>query len=428
MSAKGRILIVDDEKDIRFLLREILEDEGYDVSDAAHSEAAYADIAAKGMPDLVILDIWLENSDRDGMEILGDLKKRSKSLPVLMISGHGNIEMAVKAIKLGAYDFIEKPFNTDKLLALVARVFTQNNPAQTIGVSARKVDFVTVSADMQVTIKAAQKAASGDARVLVTGVWGSGRTHLARYIHQESSRSGRGLTVLHASNLDSKILSAALAQEGGGVVIRDIEQLPAAMQAELLAGLNSKKDVRVMATAGDVIDAMRADGRFMPDLYERLAVVRIAMPPLQSRLADMSDMCLSFISSRFALWGISSKPRIEGVAADALKRMVFDGQAAEFEAFCHGLAARMAVSGQDVITARMIQGGGLDDVEARVDDRWLDTDLRTARDAFERWYIEAIMARFDGNVSQAAAYAGMERTAFHRKLKALREGAESEAA
>ncbi|MBU6235328.1 MAG: response regulator [Alphaproteobacteria bacterium] len=423
MASKGRILIVDDEKDIRFLLREILEDEGYDVSEAAHSEAAYADIAAKGMPDLVILDIWLENSDRDGMEILGDLKRRSKTLPVLMISGHGNIEMAVKAIKIGAYDFIEKPFNTDRLLHLVSRAFEQGRKR---GGAGRKIDFVSVSPDMQAAIKAAQKAAAGEARVLITGAWGTGRAHLAKYIHQESQRAGKACVSIQCAALDAPTLAEALAHEGS-VIFRDIHKLSASMQADLLGRLNAKPEARVMATAdAALLDGLRREGKFLSDLYERLSVVTLVMPTLQDRRADLADMCASMIGGYFDAWGLGGPVRVNGPAIDALKQMAFEGQALELEALCFAAAVSMAQAGRKEVTpndfasdapAAVTGGEG-------VASGWLQTDLRTAREAFERWYLENIMARFDGNVSQAAAFAGMDRTAFHRKLKALKGGGE----
>lgn len=423
--SKGRILVVDDEKDIRFLLKEILEDEGYDVSEAAHSEAAYGDIAAKGMPDLVILDIWLENSDRDGMEILGDLKRRSKTLPVLMISGHGNIEMAVKAIKLGAYDFIEKPFNTERLLHLVGRAFDTGRKRLGGG---GKVDFVTVSPEMQATAKAAQKAAGGEGRVMVVGPWGAGRTYLARFIHQESGRAGKPCVVLSSRGLEPAILAEALAGEGSAV-LRDVQNLSPAMQSDLLARLNTKPDVRVLATADATIDDMRQEGKFLTDLYDRLAVVRIDMPAVSSRRADVPDLCVRFIGERFARFGAAGGIRLSDGAKNALASMTFKGEAAELQAMCHAAAIAMMVEGvTEIAPKHFLRAGEGAEEGASPLQCWLQADLRTAREDFERWYLENIMTRFDGNVSQAAAFAGMDRTAFHRKLKSLKGDDDAEAA
>ncbi|NBX65642.1 MAG: sigma-54-dependent Fis family transcriptional regulator [Proteobacteria bacterium] len=418
--SKGRILIVDDEKDIRFLLREILEDEGYEVAEAPHSEAAYGDIASKGMPDLVILDIWLENSDRDGMEILSDLKKRSKTLPVLMISGHGNIEMAVKAIKLGAYDFIEKPFNTDRLLHLVGRAFDTGR--KRLG-SAGKVDFVSVSSDMLSTLKAAQKAAGGEGRVLVTGAWGTGRTYLARFIHQESGRAGKPCVVLSSRGLEAGMLAEALAGEGS-VVLRDIQNLSPALQADLLTRLNAKPEARVLATAGPELESVRAEGKFLGDLYDRLAVVQIEMPSLAMRRADMTDLCVRFIEERFARFGSAGGIRISEAAKNALFPHHFGGQAAELQAVCHRAAIAMMLEGvTEALPKHFALGGGTDaEAQSLPIEGWLEMDLRSAREQFEKWYIEQVLARFDSNVSQAAAFAGMDRTSFHRKLKSIKDG------
>ena len=419
MASKGKILIVDDEKDIRFLLREILEDEGYSVAEAPHSEAAYAEIAAHGMPDLVILDIWLENSDRDGMEILSDLKKRSKTLPVLMISGHGNIEMAVKAIKLGAYDFIEKPFNTDRLIHLVTRAFDAGR--KRYGVP-EKISISAISTEMQAVLKQAQKAAQGDARVLVLGHWGAGRTHLARFIHQESQRAARPCLCLPAANLDAAMLQEALGQEGS-VVLRDVQEMPVAMQSDLLARLNAKPEARVMATARPDIEAMRKSGAFLPDLYERLAVTTISVPDLADRRADIADLAQSMILTAYESMGGTQAIRLGEAAVTALKMGSYEGHLAALQAKCRMAAVMLMLDGGAEVTAAMLsvpeQGQGHADHESAL---WAESDLRTAREHFERWYFEKLMARFDGNVSQVAAFAGMDRTALHRKLKALKEG------
>lgn len=429
MAAKGKILIVDDEKDIRFLMREILEDEGYVVAEAPHSEAAYAEIAAHGMPDLVILDIWLENSDRDGMEILADLKKRSRTLPVLMISGHGNIEMAVKAIKFGAYDFIEKPFNTDRLLHLVTRALEASRMRT---ISGAHVSITAQTPEMQAVMKAAQKAAAGDARVLVTGPWGTGRTHLARFIHQESGRAGKSCIVVPCASAEASLLKELLAGEGT-VILRDAQDLPQPMQTELLARLNAKPEARVIATATPALDSLRAGGRFLPDLYERLSVVTIALPPLECRRGDVCDMCATIISESLTAHGMAGVVKIADDAAALLRGRGWQGQAAELRALCQLAAVRMATEGAYELCARHLgelatAAGAAASHDSGIAAEWLATDLRAAREAFERWYFENLMQRFDGNVSQVAAFAGMDRTALHRKLKALKDGEDAEAA
>lgn len=426
MAGKGNILIVDDEKDIRYLIREILEDEGFTVAEAPHSEAAHAEIAKSGMPDLVILDIWLENSEQDGMEILADLKKRARNLPVIMISGHGNIEMAVKAIKLGAYDFIEKPFNIDRLLHLVNRAMESSRLRRAAPVST--VSVVATTPDMQAVVKAAQKAAQGEARLIITGAWGSGRGHLARWIHQESARAGKPFITVASAEMDSGAIADQIAAAADGtLVFRDIQLLSTDAQAVLLAKLNGKPAMRIMATAAPDIDERRKAGSFSSDLYERLSVVAIALPPLEDRRGDIAELANLFLAENFAQWSIQRQPHLAEDTIAALRRTEWRGQIAELRAACMMAALRMALSGaHDAQAAFFFGDAGLAAPAPQSDNSslqaWLGTDLRTAREAFERWYFENLMERFEGNVSQMATFAGMDRTALHRKLKALKEG------
>lgn len=409
MSGKPRILIVDDEKDIRFLLSEILSDEGYDLAEAPHSEAAFAEIAKNGVPDLVILDIWLENSEKDGMEILAELKKISRTLPVLMISGHGNIEMAVKAIKLGAYDFIEKPFNTDRLLNLVGRALESSilrkNSASSF------VNFIAGTAEMQAVHKAAVKAASGDARLLIVGGWGNGRGHLAKWIHQESARATKAFVVLNGAQADAKKIDDALAQAGEGtLLLKDVQNLSPQAQAALLARLSGKTDARIIATTAP-------GAAIMPDLRERLAVAVINLPLLTDRRADIPEIAASMLEGF----------KLTDEVAQALKRREWPGQVAELRAVCAMLEVRARLDGAAEIRLSHMEscfGAAAAPAQVAGQDKWLETDLRTARESFERWYFDHLMERFDGNVSQVAEFAGMDRTALHRKLKSLKEDGE----
>lgn len=417
---KGRILIVDDEKDIRTLIREILEDEGYDVHDAPHSEAAYAYIASTGMPDLVILDIWLENSDRDGMEILGDLKKREASLPVLMISGHGNIEMAVGAIKLGAYDFIEKPFNTDRLLHLVSRAM-ESGAAKREGGRAR-LNLTSDVPEMQAAIKLAAKAAVGDGRIMITGSGGCGRHYMAAWIHQESGRGSLGCVSVRANGLDAVALEKAITKAGAGtLIIRDVADLPEDTQKSLLKHVSGKMECRIITTAHDGFDG-RSNG-FMADLYDRLAVNVIGLVPLSSRRADVGALATQFVREYLKKWGaLSSGVTISDEAAVFLQGVRYCGHMAQLQSLCAVAAFRlMQDSGQVLLPEhfQMDSGSTTGDEKFRV---WLAQDLRMARESFERWYFDELSARLEGNISAMASFAGMDRTALHRKLKSLKEG------
>lgn len=409
MASKANILIVDDEKDIRFLLSEILGDEGYAVAEAAHSEAAFAAIAANGMPDLVILDIWLENSDRDGMEILADLKKRSRNTPVLMISGHGNIEMAVKAIKLGAYDFIEKPFNTDRLLNLVRRALESSSLRR--NTSAGSLFLVTSGPEMQTVQKTAAKAATGETRVLITGAWGAGRTHLARWIHQESPRNSKPFVTLACERADTADINDAFTKAGEGtIVFEDVQMLSPESQTLLLGRLNAKPDARILATSSP-------NPKILPDLFERLSVTTIALPNLDDRKSDIPELALALLGDGFT---------IAEDAGMALKRRAWPGQVAELRALIGMAQIRMALENTKELKAAHLDTGAAPAAQSgeAAPAEWLATDLRTAREAFERWYFDHLMDKFDGNVSKVADFAGMDRTALHRKLKSLKEGGE----
>ena len=423
--SKGRILIVDDEKDIRFLVHEILSDEGYHVSEAPHSEAAYAHIEASGIPDLVILDIWLENSDRDGMEILGDLKKRAPDLPVLMISGHGNIEMAVNAIKLGAYDFIEKPFNTDRLLHLVERALESARLRKNGGSS--KIRMVASSAEMQATMKLAARAAQGDARVVITGPAGAGRNHLAAWIHQESARETEPFVTISARNLeDSALLSAIGAAGEGSLVIRDVQALNPSAQKTLLKLVAGKPLCRVMVTADKPLKDIPD---FPADLNDRLSVVTIDLPGLSGRRGDLGELASDFIAELLNKWGQGGAVTLSGDVVDVLRKRNWTGHVAELQALCTMAAFRMLQA--DTLEAKAEYfDTGEERAPSSAGDHpahgWLGHDLRRAREAFERWYFDNLSERFEGNISQMAAFADMDRTALHRKLKSLKESGDGE--
>lgn len=421
MPHKGRILVVDDEKDIRFLISEILTDEGYAVSDAAHSEAAYAAIEAGGMPDLVILDIWLENSDRDGMEILSDLKKRDADLPVLMVSGHGNIEMAVNAIKIGAYDFIEKPFNTDRLLHLVGRALESNRLRRSGSHS--KIRMIATSSDMQAVMKIAARAATGDARVVITGPAGAGRNHLAAWIHQESERAAQPYHSVSARNLEESGLLSAIGTAGEGtLVIRDVQDLSAAAQKTLLKLVAGKPTARIIVTSDRPLKDVAG---FSADLNDRLSVLSIDLPGLASRRSDLAELAAGFIAECLAKWGRSEPVIVGEDALTALRKRSWTGHVAELQALCTMAAFRMLQSNAKEVAPAHFEAQD-DAPAANTNDSpvtaWLDQDLRTARESFERWYFENLSERFEGNISQMAAFVGMDRTALHRKLKSLKDG------
>lgn len=431
MTAKARILIVDDEKDIRFLIREILEDEGYEVSEAPHSESALSQFS-KTSHDLVILDIWLQNSDMDGMEILAEINKRNPAIPILMISGHGNIELAVKAIKLGAYDFIEKPFHTDRLLLMVTRALeqtrlkTQNShlirqTGQGAAQQPATALFTHVSADVA---RQAQKAAQSDARLLISGAWGSGRTYLARWVHQNSVRADRLLSVLSCRIATAPEISRALHDPATGtLVLQDVEFLSPEGQGVLRAALAQsaaeKPIVRIIAT----LDPSSGQN-LSSDLRDRLGVLQLHMPRLRDHRADVPPLFTKLVSQWLTRWHLPDSVQLLEQTDIWLRQHDWPGEIQELKSLAGLVAVQLAVTGNRNIMLSHVavsQAGQSGSVKRDGPDTqaWLSQDLRQAREAFEKWYFDSQLQRFSGNISQMAGFVGMDRTALHRKLKNL---------
>ena len=449
------ILIVDDEADIRELVAGILEDEGFSVRSAKDADEALTAIEAR-RPHLVLLDIWLEGSRLDGLALLDVVKGQHPDLPVVMISGHGNIETAVAAIKRGAYDFIEKPFNADRLVVCATRALETLRLKREVQAlkhlvphAQRLVGSSTASNQLRLTI---ERVAPTNSRILIVGPSGAGKELAARMIHTASGRAAGPFVVINAAaitpermepelfgvesagNGASRKIGALEEAHGGTLFIDEIADMPRETQNRILrvlteqtferAGGNTRVsvDVRVITSTSRNLEAEIAEGRFREDLYHRLSVVPIRVPPLAERREDIPDLVEYFLDQISASTGL---PR-RRIGADALAVLQSHSWPGNIRQLRNNVERLLILAGGDpqaAVSAAMLPP----DVGALVPtmpseaggEQLLSLPLRDAREAFEREYLIAQINRFGGNISRTAEFVGMERSALHRKLKAL---------
>ena len=446
------ILIVDDENDIRKLIKGILEDEGYITRQANGSAKAYAEIQTKN-PDLIILDIWLQGSEHDGLEILKNVKKKSPHMPVIMISGHGTIETAVNAIKIGAYDFIEKPFKSDRLLLMIERALETAHLRRENEALKEKRDapvvMVGTSAATNTVLQSIEKVAGANSRVLFTGGSGTGKETAAKLLHKLSARKDKPFVVLNCAILEPEqldqelfgsekggvVTKGALEQAQGGTVLLDeVADLPLETQGKIVRVLQDQKftraggtqvqacDVRMIAATARVLPDAIARGDFREDLYYRLNVVPVKIPPLSQRREDIKALADHFIELYSKQSGQPSRTLAES-AIVAMQNYDWPGNVRQLRNVIEWVMI-MGGNEREGIEKRHlppeITGEALPDSNrtASMQD-YLTYPLREAREAFERDYLDRQLARFSGNISKTAAYVGMERSALHRKLKTL---------
>lgn len=435
------ILIVDDEEDIRALIAGILEDEGYRVRQSGHAKGAYAAVAEK-IPDLAILDIWLQGSAEDGIDILTKLKEDHPNLPALMISGHGTIETAVAAIKKGAYDFIEKPFKADRLILMIERALenaalkaeNKNLRAQVDGELPK--DIIGESDAAQTLRQIISKTAKANSRVLVTGEAGAGKNLVTRLLHAGSDRKNASIETvscasLDAATMDKTLLAAIERTHGGTLVLDEIADLHKDVQARLVRILQDQKiqhspeqmvefDVRILSTTAQNAQNLIAEKLLREDLFYRLAVVTIDVPALRARTPDIAAIAAHFAKSLAPKCTVS----FDDTAMNVMTRYKWPGNTRQLKNVIEG--ALIVKNGEKniLITRDDLppEVSGLtkkNDTDALSLDDLTTLPLREAREHFEKKYLAAQYERFDGSVSKMAASIGMERSALHRKLKAL---------
>ena len=445
------ILIVDDEADIRALISDILEDEGYKVRQAMEADGALAAVA-QSQPSLIILDIWLQGSRMDGIEILKSVKRDNPDVPVVIISGHGNIEIAVAAIKQGAYDFIEKPFNTDQLLVVVGRALEANNLRRENAVlkerESRDYQMIGGGQSMAALRARLDRVARTASRVVLTGPPGAGKEVAARHIHEKSDRASEPFIVSNAATIEPHMMEEVLfgrshndgrlelglfdRAHSGTLFFDEVAEMPMGTQAKILrilvdqsfqrpgSGELVRVDVRLVSASTRDLKGEIAAGRFREDLYHRLNVVPIEVPSLDMRREDIPVLAEHFIETISGEQGLP-KRAFSDEAMAALQTFNWPGNVRQL---------------RNVLERLMILGG--EGEEISLDELTSDTGrspdksdatqlsaaqaslpLREARELFERDYLVAQINRFGGNISKTAAFVGMERSALHRKLKSL---------
>lgn len=449
------ILIVDDEADIRMLIGGILEDEGYATRGVGESDGLFDALKAR-RPSLIVLDIWLQNSPLDGMEILQRLKEDYPSVPVVMISGHGNIETAVNAIKLGAYDFIEKPFKSDHLLLTVARAveaaeLRRENEELRLR-SGRESSFIGGSVPANSVRQSIAKVAPTGSRVLITGPAGAGKEVAARQLHAQSRRSSGPLVILNCATMHPDRMEVELfgteggsdSEEGpligtferadnGTLLLDEVADMPLETQGKIVRVLQDQTftrvggshsvqvDVRVIASTNRDLAALIDQGSFREDLFYRLSVVPIQVPALRERRDDIPELVEHFMALSSEAAGVPARA-ISGDALAALQAYDWPGNVRQLRNVVDWLLIMGQGEQGDLIRAEHLPSE-ISSVSVRAlgngDEEVMALKLREARLVFERRYLEAQIARFGGNVSKTADFVGMERSALHRKLKSL---------
>jgi two-component system nitrogen regulation response regulator NtrX len=444
------ILIVDDERDIRELISDILQDEGYSTRLAGNSDDAMAAIAAEA-PALLVLDIWLKDSNMDGIDILKAVKRDYPVVPVVIISGHGNIEIAVAAIKQGAYDFIEKPFNIDQLMVVIRRgMETSRLRRENTSLRRRETtpaDMMGDSGVFRALLGQLEKVTRSNGRVMLSGPAGSGKELAARYIHINSARAGAPFVSVGCASIDAErmeevlfgreseekgIEPGLLEEANGGVIYFDeVADMPQGTQGKILRVLVDQQflrvggsnkvqvDMRVVSSTSRDLEYEIAEGRFRRELFHRLNVVPIAVPSLEERRDDIPLLAEYFIEMLNKTQGLPLRT-LGSEARAQLQTMGWPGNVRQL---------------RNVIERVLILGDGAGEIEARelpdetdaapADGRVVlsgalsTMPLREAREAFEREYLLTQINRYGGNISRTAEFVGMERSALHRKLKSL---------
>ncbi len=451
------ILIVDDEADICSLVSGILQDEGFETSVALNDIEAINSIEQR-IPSLVLLDIWLQGSSKDGLGILSHIKKRYPTLPVIMMSGHGTIETAVKAIKHGAFDFIEKPFKTDRMILIIERAI-ENTRLRRENEELRlrtdvDGDLIGTSGEIRNVLQSIDRVAQTNSRVLVSGPSGSGKEVAARMLHDRSARSSGPFVIVNCATMEPGRMEEELfgaeahadddeggrkigyfeAAHKGTLFLDEITDMPLETQGKIVRVLQEQifsrvgsqtkvqVDVRVVSSVSKNIQEEVAVGNLREDLFYRLSVVNIDMPPLNDRREDIPSLAAYFLSQTGRRTGQPVRALSEDAVA-TLQAYDWPGNVRELKNVMERLMIMVPGGPEDTIKAddlpSDVTGSGGEKNAINDNSMVMGMALRDAREQFERDYLTAQITRFGGNISKTAEFVGMERSALHRKLKSL---------
>ncbi len=444
------ILIVDDERDIRELISDILRDEGYSTRTVGNSDDCMAQINADP-PALIILDIWLKDSRMDGIDILKTVKRDNPDIPIVIISGHGNIEIAVAAIKQGAYDFIEKPFNIDQLMVVIgrameaARLRRENTALRRRDIT--MADMVGSSPALKTLKSQLDKVTRSNGRVMLTGSSGCGKEIAARYIHANSNRAEAPFVTVSSASIEPDrmeevlfgrestargIEPGLLEQAHGGVIYFDeVADMPLGTQSKILRVLTEQQflraggadkvrvDIRVISSTTRDLEAEVSAGNFRQELYHRLNVVPIRVPSLEERREDIPELAGHFIETFNKDQGLPLR-NLGSEAEALLQTMTWPGNVRQLR----NVIERVLILGPDkgeIAAGELPQfeNGSEQEGKLVLSGALATLPLRDARELFEREYLLTQINRFGGNISRTATFVGMERSALHRKLKSL---------
>ncbi|AAN30035.1 hypothetical protein C064_01021 [Brucella suis 63/252] len=447
------ILVVDDEVDIRDLVAGILSDEGHETRTAFDADSALAAINDRA-PRLVFLDIWLQGSRLDGLALLDEIKKQHPELPVVMISGHGNIETAVSAIRRGAYDFIEKPFKADRLILVAERALETSKLKREVSDLRKRtgdqLELVGTSLAMNQLRQTIERVAPANSRIMITGPSGAGKELVARAIHAQSSRANGPFVTVNAATITPERMEielfgtemdggerkvGALEEAHGGILYLDeVADMPRETQNKILRVLvdqqfervggtkRVKVDVRIISSTAQNLEGMIAEGTFREDLFHRLSVVPVQVPALAARREDIPSLVEFFMKHIAEQAGI--KPR--KIGPDAMAVLQAHSWPGNLRQLRNNVERLMILTRGDdpdeLVTADLLPaeiGDTLPRAPTESDQHIMALPLREARERFEKEYLIAQINRFGGNISRTAEFVGMERSALHRKLKSL---------
>jgi len=444
------ILVVDDNADIRLLITNILIDKGFAVREAANFEQALAEMNKK-VPDVAIIDVKLDKGDNDGIELLNKLKKIDDDVPAIMISGHANVQMAVDSLKLGAFEFMQKPFSTERLLNFINRALENINLKKEKRVLESKLfhsyDIVGQSQSIEKVKSLINKLSSTESRVFISGPAGSGKELVARQIHRKSSRSKNPFVVVNGALLDPKRYELELfgsenpdgtinygffeKAKDGTLLIDEISEIPLETQAKILRLLIDQKfkrvngsieinvDVRIISTSSKIIREEVDKGNFREDLYHRLNVVPIFLPALKDRTEDI-PLLLNYFSKKISELNGITEVKID-TNFNLFYKYEWPGNVRELRNLVERISI-LSVNEKKININSLVQDAlSQKDNETNPDsfNNVLSFPLKEAREKFEKDYLTSQLKKHKGNISKTAEFVGMERSALHRKLKTL---------